>query len=324
MAADAQNSRRECEDGASLLGLLIAQSLGAFNDNAWKQVVVLLAIAAALQRGGAHGSAASAQVVLMVPLMLVSLPAGVLADRVSKRSVIVAMKWLELSLMLAGSAALLYHPSGGPAAMVVLGLLGVQAALFSPAKYGILPENPAARAALVGQRAAGNVHQPGDYRRDVGGGVIVFLTQGQIWLGGLVLAALSAAGLAASMAIPRVPAARTEGGLGTTLRIGWEAIRGDRILGLAVRGQVLRLDGRQPRTGRPCCPTPRKFSDSTSGRWTSRWPPWVVGIGLGCVAAGLLSASKVEYGLLPLGALGLSLSTPASPRSARGWRGLLS
>jgi acyl-[acyl-carrier-protein]-phospholipid O-acyltransferase/long-chain-fatty-acid--[acyl-carrier-protein] ligase len=72
--------------------------------------------------------------------MLVSLPAGVLADRLSKRAVILALKGFELALMVAGAAALYLNPSGGWPALAILGLLGVQAALFSPAKYGILPE----------------------------------------------------------------------------------------------------------------------------------------------------------------------------------------
>src|SRR4051812_40865602 len=79
-------------------GLLVAQALGAFNDNAWKQVVVLLAMAAATTQADKQGKAAFAQVVLMIPLTLLSMPAGVLADRVSKRTVILAMKALEVVL----------------------------------------------------------------------------------------------------------------------------------------------------------------------------------------------------------------------------------
>ena len=44
--------------GHPLRGLLIAQFLGAFNDNAWKQVVTLLAIAAAASDEAAQGDAA--------------------------------------------------------------------------------------------------------------------------------------------------------------------------------------------------------------------------------------------------------------------------
>src|SRR5438093_904139 len=80
MAADNRAVGANGGTGRSLLGLLVAQSLGAFNDNAWKQIAVLLAIAAAGSEAAAQEQAAFAQVILMIPLMLVSLPAGVLAD----------------------------------------------------------------------------------------------------------------------------------------------------------------------------------------------------------------------------------------------------
>ena len=108
----AQAMRRPALDpdhptGHPLRGLIIAQSVGAFNDNAWKQVVALLASAAAASDREAQGRAALAQVVLLVPLMLVSLPAGTLADRVSKRAVILALKWLELALMAAAAVSVI-------------------------------------------------------------------------------------------------------------------------------------------------------------------------------------------------------------------------
>ncbi|HKQ61504.1 MAG TPA: MFS transporter, partial [Candidatus Polarisedimenticolaceae bacterium] len=130
-------------------GLLVAQFLGAFNDNAWKLIVALLSIRVVEQQLGASGPAFEAAsqsqttlafVVFTLPLVIFSLPAGLLADRFSKRSVIVAMKALEVVLMACGAAALWLAPEGRVAPLVVLGLMGLQAALFSPAKYGILPE----------------------------------------------------------------------------------------------------------------------------------------------------------------------------------------
>ena len=91
-----------------LKSLLVTQFFGAFNDNAWKLIVTFLAIRA-LQNSftgtEAEFQAASqfqttlAFCVLTLPLMLFSLPAGLLADRVSKRSVIISMKFLEVVLM---------------------------------------------------------------------------------------------------------------------------------------------------------------------------------------------------------------------------------
>ncbi len=96
-----------------LRGLLIAQIFGQFNDQAWKQLVILLAMAAVVGEAEKQERTAIVTMMLLIPLTIVSLPAGVLADRVSKRSVIVAMKVLELVLMLAGAAALFIQPAGG-------------------------------------------------------------------------------------------------------------------------------------------------------------------------------------------------------------------
>lgn len=144
--ADQQDSRAESQTTAlesrwrGLRALIVAQFFGAFNDNAWKQFVILLAINRVASESQGQFQTALAQIILLTPFLLFSLPAGVLADRVSKRSVIVAMKVVELVLMLAGTVALWLQPEGGVLPSCLLGLLGLQATLFSPAKYGILPE----------------------------------------------------------------------------------------------------------------------------------------------------------------------------------------
>ena len=100
-------------------GLLVAQFLGAFNDNAWKLFVAFLAIQAVQARVGATGPAFEAAsqawttlafVIFTLPLMLFSLPAGMLADRLSKRTVIVAMKGTEVLLMALGTLVLWLRP----------------------------------------------------------------------------------------------------------------------------------------------------------------------------------------------------------------------
>src|SRR5258706_6037047 len=91
-----------------LRGLIVAQLFGAFNDNAFKLFVALLSIRAVRAAAGGEGPAFEAAsqtwttyafVVFTLPLILVSLPAGFLADRVSKRSVILWMKGMEILLM---------------------------------------------------------------------------------------------------------------------------------------------------------------------------------------------------------------------------------
>ena len=131
-----------------LRGLLIAQFCGAFNDNAWKLMVALLAIRQAtahMEPGPELETAAQTQtaltfIIFTLPLMLLSLVGGTFADRLSKRTVIIAIKIVEVFLMSAGTVALWLNPNGGILPLIVLCGMGVHSALFGPSKYGILPE----------------------------------------------------------------------------------------------------------------------------------------------------------------------------------------
>ncbi len=300
-----------------LRGLLIAQFLGVFNDNAWKIVIVLLGIRQVAAGPGASGPAfeAAAQTqatiafaVFALPLMLVSLPAGVLADRLSKRSVILLMKAVEAVFMGAGATVLLLHPSGGAPALVVLGLMGAHSAVLSPAKYGILPEIlPHARL------SAGNgLFELCNFFAIIAGtsagGLLLGLVGEATWLVGLLLTALAAVGFAAAWAVPRVPPARAEGGLASTVRGAWASVRADRVLGLAVLGSIFfwaiaSLLGQDILVYAKAVLGLRDMVAGGPLAFVT------LGTGLGAILAGTLSASKVEYGLLPLGALGLALFT---------------
>src|SRR5688500_20340525 len=98
-----------------LKGLFLGQATTAFNDNAYNLMVAMIAIAAvpgyAAMPDGAKEDATQlrttvAFVTFTVPLLLLSLPAGALADRVSKRKMLVALKAGEALLMAAAAAAL--------------------------------------------------------------------------------------------------------------------------------------------------------------------------------------------------------------------------
>ena len=308
MTSDSPTVGEKASNRHPLRGLLVSQAIGQFNDNAWKQVVVLLAMAAVATETAKQKEASLAQIVLMIPLLLFSLPAGVLADRVSKRTVIVGMKTAELALMLAGCVVLFLHPTGGLPALMILGLLGVQAALFSPAKYGILPEILPHDHLASGNGSLELWSNLAIIAGTVGGGLILDTFHGVPWVGGLMLAGLAGAGLAAALRVPHVPVARAEGGMVTSVRIAWQAMRGDRILRLAIVGQILVWSIAS------LIPPPvwayAKGTLNLSDRWTGLpMAAMGIGIGLGCFAAGRLSASKVEYGLLPLGSLGLTVTT---------------
>jgi acyl-[acyl-carrier-protein]-phospholipid O-acyltransferase/long-chain-fatty-acid--[acyl-carrier-protein] ligase len=295
-----------------LRGLLVAQFCGAFNDNAWKLIVALLGIrqvSAVIAPGPALETAAQTEttlafVVFTLPLMVTSIVAGVLADRVSKRTVMIMMKAVEVGLMSAATVALFMNPTGGVLPLVVLAGMGVHSALFSPAKYGILAE------LLPHERlASGNgLLEMWTFLAILGGtaagGFLLHQAGTSPWLAPFCLAVMSIAGFIASWTIPPVRAARSEGGLAATLHGAWSALRADRLLRLAITGAVFfwTIASLFAQDLLVYAKTVLELSDAMAGV-----PMTVlsVGIGLGAMLVGRLSQSRVEYGLIPLGAIGV-------------------
>lgn len=292
-----------------LKSLLVSQFLGAFNDNAWKLIVTFLGIRYIAQLGGDQTQFEQSSQIwttvtfcsLTLPLMLFSLPAGMLADRVSKRKVIIWMKFVEVVLMTGALVFLLSRPEETLLPLIILGLMGAQSALFSPAKYGIIPE-------IVSHdrlTSANALLEMWTFLAIILGtataGAILDLSGSHAWVAGAVLWVFALVGFFFSFGVPDVPAARSEGNLPETIRFAWRAIRGERVLGLAVAGSVTywtiaSLMGQDILIyGKIVL----GLSDAKSG-----FPLAVfgIGVGLGSLWAGKLSTSKVEYGLIPLGA----------------------
>ena len=297
-----------------LRGLLIAQFCGAFNDNAWKLMVALLAIrqlASTNAPGPAFEAASQTQttlafVVFTFPLVVISIVAGVLADRVSKRTVIISMKSVEVLLMGAAAFALWFNPSGGILPLIVLAGMGVHSALFSPAKYGILAELLPHE-----QLAAGNGRlEMWTFFAILSGtaapGIVMSLTGEAVWVAPLLLTVLALVGFGAAWTIPPVPPARAEGGLVNTLQGAWAALARDRMLRLAISGAVFfwTIASLFAQNILVYAKAVLLVSD-----WQSGLPLMLlsIGIGLGARWVGRLSQARVEYGLIPLGAAGVAV-----------------
>ncbi len=115
--------------------LVATQFLTVFNDNLFKQSVLLLALA----EQGLHGNGqAWAQALFSFPFLLFAVLAGDCADRYSKTRVVILCKWAEGLVMLAAAAA--FATDNFTFVLVVVFLMGTQSAFLGPAKYGALPE----------------------------------------------------------------------------------------------------------------------------------------------------------------------------------------
>jgi acyl-[acyl-carrier-protein]-phospholipid O-acyltransferase/long-chain-fatty-acid--[acyl-carrier-protein] ligase len=280
---------------------LWTQFLGAFNDSVYQTIVGLHVI---------HVNPAYVPLVPAVftlPSLLFSGYSGHLADVVSKRKVLISVKVFEIFIMLFGLSTLV---SGWTEGMLgVVFLMGLHAAIFSPAKYGIVPE-------ILGDAdlSRGNaLLEMSTFVSIVlgiaGGGVLFAQWKGAPWRMGLVTLAVSAAGLAASFGITRVAASGARqrfqwnpfGEIAGSTRHLWK----DRPLWLAVLGiSYFWFSGVLLKTNLQYFGTEVLKTDDNGV--SVLWAFLAIGIGVGNILAGRLSGDKVELGLVPLGALLMS------------------
>ena len=130
---DAARSAHEQAILRQTVSLGVSYTLGTFNDNFFKQAILLLAVSMGHTAVQAWGT-----VLFSLPFVLFSAWAGWLADRYPKCRLVLAAKAREVCAMLAGGWGLLQlHWSG---MLTMLFCMGASATLFSPALNGSLPE----------------------------------------------------------------------------------------------------------------------------------------------------------------------------------------
>lgn len=287
--------------------LFITQFQGAFSDNLFKFLVIFL-ITSTRSPAERDQLISVTLALFSVPFVLFSMAGGFLADRFSKRSVIVRIKIAEVLIMSLGLVGLWL--GNVTFLLAVIFLMSAQSAFFGPSKYGSLPELLPERRLSWGNGWLGL----GTFFAIISGGVlagVLHQTLGdQRYLGGILLVFLAVVGVVASLGITPIPAANPEkkfqANFLADLWINLKAIRGDRVLVLAMVGSVyfwfigalfgeptilvysqdvLRLSETEISLLRACL---------------------AIGIGLGSVTAGFLSGRKIEYGLVPLGAFGMA------------------
>jgi len=286
--------------------LIATQFEGAFNDNALKMLVTFVGLNMALSQGFHDALVPLTAGLFALPFLLFSMAGGYLADRFSKRTVTIGVKLLEILIMLFATLGLLLRSL--PMGLAAIFLMGLHSALFGPSKYGLLPELLPERrlswgngglelgtfVAIISGMAAGTALYKGFEGR-------------QAW-SGTVLIGLAVLGLVFSLGISRVPAANPQkvfranflGDLWQQIKV----MRRDKVLWLACLGNVyFWFIGQLLQQG--MVDYGINVLKIGEVRTTYLLAALAIGIGTGSFAAGHLSGGKIEYGLVPLGSLGL-------------------
>jgi len=282
------------------------QFLGAFNDNFLKIVVSFVALDLAV-----HGGPGYVEIIaflFILPSALFSGYAGHMADMYSKRTILVGVKIFEIAIMVLAIAAFFTGHLDSMLALVFL--MGLHAAFFSPAKYGILPEMLPDKDL---SRGNGLLEMSTFMAIILGtslGSALFSLWKHNLPLIGLLMLAIAILGALTSLRIARVPPS----GAAKLLRLnpfgeiadGLRRLRRDKPLWLTVIGisyfwflgalvqinmlffgkELLQLD---------------EFHIGLLGTFLA------IGIGVGSLAAGRLSGDRIELGLVPLGSVAMGV-----------------
>src|SRR5690349_12102653 len=117
------------------LPFFVTQFLGAFNDNVYKNaLVILLAFhAASLSTLDAPTLSNLAQALFILPFFLFSATAGQLADKLEKSFLIRWVKLAEIAIMALGAAGLVWRNLA--LLLAALFLMGLHSTVFGPVKY---------------------------------------------------------------------------------------------------------------------------------------------------------------------------------------------
>ncbi len=287
---------------------LWTQFLGAFNDNVYKMMVSMLAVAIAANRQLGARYLAIAGAVFVLPYLLFAGWAGQIADRFSKTRVLQVTKALEIVTMVLGLSALLMNRI--ELLLGVLFLLATQANFFSPAKYGILPE-------MMGEAeltAANGLVEFSTLAAIVlgtsFGSFLIALWKNNPWRLGGTLLAIAVVGSLCSLGISRVPASGSAEAFHSNpfyeIWIGYRRLRESRALALTIIGlsYFWFVGGLFQMAVLVMANEALHLSEMRTGLLVTAL---ALGIGLGSIAAGWISRHHIELGLVPLGSLLLGL-----------------
>lgn len=291
------------------LPFFLTQFMGAFNDNFFKNaLVVLMTFQAGRFTSMSPGILVNlAAGLFILPFFLFSATAGQLADKFEKSRLIRFTKLLEVVIMLLGSVA--FAMMSLPLMLATLFLMGTQSAIFGPVKYAILPQQLHEDELIGGNALVESGTFVSILLGTIVGGLLVAVPDGPTWVS-VGVVAVAVAGYLASRKIPNAAAADPG------LVIDWNPItetwrniqftRRNRTVFLSILGvSWFWFYGALFLSQFPGFAAEVLGGDEKSV--TLLLAVFSVGIGVGSLACEKLSQGKVEIGLVPFGAIGLTL-----------------
>jgi 1-acyl-sn-glycerol-3-phosphate acyltransferase len=282
------------------------QALGAFNDNAFRNaLVVLVGYHLGLDEHAVGFYSNIAPALFILPFFLFSASAGQLAEKYEKTRIIRYVKLFEIAAMTLAAVGFYLHSI--PLLLSVLFLMGLHSTVFGPIKYAILPQT-LQRDELVG----GN----GLVEMGTSLAVLVGMIAGGVAIGSgplpasILVIGVALVGYFVSRAIPPAPATVPE------LKFNWNPFTETwRVLGFVTKNRtvfnaVLGISWFWFFGGVFTMQLPnytKLYLGGTESVQIFVLALFSIGVGVGSLLCERLSGHKVEIGLVPFGSIGLTV-----------------
>ena len=285
------------------------QALGAFNDNAFRQgMIVLIGFHLGLTIEAVSFYSMIAPAIFILPFFLFSASAGQIAEKFEKSRLIRYVKLFEIGAMLIAVYA--FHAHQIWLLFVVLFLMGVHSTVFGPIKYAILPqalrpeelvggnglvEMGTSMSVLIGMMAGGSLMALGDFGATAASILVVGIAVVGYWV---------------SRSIPAAPA--TAPGLKFNWNPASETVRvmryvvKDRTIFNAILGISWFWFFGTVFTAQLPAYT-QTYLGGGEGVLNLTLGLFSVGVGIGSLLCERLSGHKVEIGLVPFGSIGMTV-----------------
>jgi len=290
------------------LPLFITQFLGAFNDNVFKNALIMLVVFKLVSSDQAGLWTNIAAGLFILPFFLFSSLAGQIAEKYDKSKVIQYTKFAEILIMIFGSVALYI---GNPILLVsVLFLMGSQSAFFGPCKYSIIPQH-LKEEEFVG---ANGLMEMGTFLSILVGtmvGAYCIVQANGEFLVSLIVLSVAAFGFLSSLSIPKAPS------LDSTTKINFNIFSETKNLLSILKNRprsvylsVVGISWFWFLGATYLTQLPSFVKDYLGGNEsvvTLILTVFSLGIAIGSLLCESLSRRRIELGIVPFGSIGLTL-----------------
>lgn len=291
------------------LPFFLTQFLGAFNDNLYKNSLLLMAAFAAAEslpfNSDLYINLAAGLFIL--PFFLFSSAAGQICDKYEKSMIIRRIKLLEIVIMAVASGFILTQ--NYLVLLALLFLMGIQSAFFGPVKYAIIPQHLNENELMGGNALVEMGTFVAILAGTLGAGILSEQPDATTWIAiSVVLFAIL--GYLACLFIPKATAAAPD------LKINWNLFQQSLIMirktrsNDSVHKSIIAISWFWALGAAYLTQLPNLASETLKGSpevVSIMLAMFIIGVAAGSLFCGQLSKGRVEPGIVPIGALGLSL-----------------